>query len=271
MAEFNYNLTQDKEHVTTAGQTYYPYQDNIHIPTFPYTKLGAPSPDYPPVQLNEMALANGWEIQQECHHYIPGVTSEMMDWFWVNMEKCYFLWAPGSHKRFNWVREPWRYGLVRSAHCIAESVGMGYGVFGGNGIQINRLPLSYFPFTHCLEHVIVEGVFNDLDEFVDMTVHMWEDAPGGLNHVTAAVAATDVSEPPRFVIEMLQAGGMPMPPSKTDHADYEAARWPVFLPKMWELWYGHPDPTQNVVMDLTARQVDTEKWEYVENNGPIMF
>jgi hypothetical protein len=52
------------------------------------------------------------------------------------------------------------------------------------------------------------------------------------------------------------------------HAEYEASRWPVFLPALYHLWEGHPDPTQNVQCDLTVR------WEngdisYVSDNGPV--
>ena len=97
---------------------------------------------------------------------------------------------------------------------------------------------SISPFTYALSHVLVEGVFNDKKEFVDMTVHMRQDCEGGCNHITAAVAST------------------------TDHAEYEASRWPKFLPQLYQLWEGHPDPSQNVVCDLTVRKTGEEQWEY---------
>ena len=271
MEDLSYLREFDQAHVTTAGQTYFPYEDNIHVKTLPFTPPPKPIPEIPPMELNEMAKSKGWVIKQECQHFLPGLRVEMLDWFWCNMEKCYYLWAPGSHKRFNWVREPWRYGFTKSAHMIAESVGEGYGVFGGSGIQINRLPMSWYPFTTIMDHVILEAVFNDLDEFVDMTIHMWDPCVGGCRHYTACVAATDISEPPKFVIEMLQSGGIPKAPSETDHAEYEASRWPLFLPQMYQLWYGHPDPTQNVVMDLSVKQVGPEQFEYVYENGPTVL
>lgn len=46
-----------------------------------------------------MALEKKWIIKEQCQHFLPGVTPEMLDWFWANMEKGYYLWAPGSHKR----------------------------------------------------------------------------------------------------------------------------------------------------------------------------
>ena len=147
---------------------------------------------------------------------------------------------------------------------ISESVGKGSPVFGGEGVEIHRLGLDYFPFTYALSHVLVEGVFNDKNEFVDMTVHMWQDCEGGCNHITAAVASTTVSEPPHFVKEILAKDphARLQPPSTTDHAEYEASRWPKFLPQLYQLWEGHPDPSQNVVCDLSVRNTGEEQWEY---------
>lgn len=256
-----------------GGQTYMPFHKNTQIETQPYTPLTPPNPPYAPLELNPMALEKKWVIAQQAQHFLPGVTSEMLDWFWANMEKGYYLWGPGSHKRFSWVKAPWEYGFNNSAHMISESVSKGAAVFGGSGIQINRLGLDYFPFTTALPHVLVEGIFNDLGEFVDMTVHMWTDCPGGCNHVTAAVASTTITAPPHFVMEMLAENPdlKVVPPSATDHCEYEASRWPQFLPQLFSIWKDHPDPSQNVACDLTVKQTDTYTWEYVYENGPVVI
>lgn len=258
------------DYLANGGQTYLPFQDNIHIKTQPYTPAAKPVPPIPELVLNDAAVQKGWVLQSQEQHLLPGVTSAMLDWFWANMEKGYYLWAPGSHKRFNWVKEPWRVGFLHSVHMISESVGEGCAVFGGSGIEIHRLGLDYFPFTSALPHVIVEGTFNDLGEFVDMTVHMWEDSPAGCRHITGAVASTTAHEPPHFVKEMLAAdpGVKLVPPSATDHAEYEASMWPRFLPALYQLWSGHPDPTQSVPCDLTVRRTGPCSWAYVRENGP---
>lgn len=254
-----------------AGQTYLPVQENTQVETLPYQPLKKPQPELPQLQLNEMAKTKQWVLQSQTQHFLPGVTAKMLDWFWANMEKGYYLWAPGSHKRFSWVKAPWQYGFLHSVHMISESVGKGNPVFGGEGVEIHRLGLDYFPFTYALEHVLVEGVLNDKGEFVDMTVHMWEDCQGGCRHSTAAVASTTVSEPPRFVKEMLakDPNAKPVAPSTTDHAEYEASRWPQFLPQLYQLWEGHPDPSQNVSCDLRVRKVGENRWEYVCDNAGV--
>lgn len=260
-----------QSYLANAGQTFMPFQKNIHVKTLEYEPLKRPNPPIEELVLNEKAIEKGWIIASQEQHMVTGVTSEMMDWFWANMEKCYYLWAPGSHKRFNWVKEPWRVGFIKSVHMISESVGENCPVFGGNGIEIHRLGLDYFPFTKALKHVIVEGTFNDLGEFVDSTVHMWEDREGGCCHITAAVVNTKAQEPPHFVKEMLEQDPNTkiVPPSATNHAEYEASMWPRFLPQLYNIWKDHPDLTQNVQCNLSVRTTKEGSIEYIHENGPV--
>ena len=61
----------------------------------------------------------------------------------------------------------------------------------------------------------------------------------------------------------------PVPPSATDHGEYEASRWPVFLPKLYELWKDHPDPSQSVPCDLRVKEGADGTLTYCCENGPI--
>lgn len=264
---------ETNNYLANGGQTYMPFQKNTKVRTLDYTPLEQPNPLIPDLELNPAALEKKWTIQSQSQHFLPGITVEMLDWFWANMEKGYYLWAPGSHKRFNWVKPPWQYGYEQSAHIISESVGEGHAVFGGNGVQIQRLGLDYFPFITALSHVLVEGIFNDKMEFVDMTVHMWDACEGGCRHITAAVASTTLTEPPLFIKEMLAENPdvKIIPPSATDHSEYEASRWPQFLPQLYELWKDHPDPTQNVRYNLEVKQTGDFNWIYQYENGPVFL
>ena len=97
------------EHVTyvaNGGQTYQPCQDNVNVPFASYEKPAKPNPLLPELELNQDAIDKGYVLPSQKQHFLPGVTSEMMDWFWANMEKGYYLWAPGSHKKFTWVKTP---------------------------------------------------------------------------------------------------------------------------------------------------------------------
>ena len=81
------------EHVTyvaNGGQTYQPCQDNVNVPFASYEKPAKPNPLLPELELNQDAIDKGYVLPSQKQHFLPGVTSEMMDWFWANMEKGYY-------------------------------------------------------------------------------------------------------------------------------------------------------------------------------------
>ena len=259
-------------YIANAGQTHLPVQENIHIKFAPFEAPAKPDPPLPELTLTKEAIAKGFALPSQKQHFLPGITEEMMAWFWANMEKCYYLWAPGSHKRFSWVRTPAEYGMEDSVHMIAESCGEGLPVFGGDGVEIHRLHLKdFYPFTTALKHVICEGVFNDAGELVDSTIHEWENVPGGLVHITATVQNTRASAPPAFILEMLKNDPdvKIVPNYATEHEDFEASQWPIFLPPLYKLWEHHPDPSQNVTCNLEVTKDEEGHFIYLHENGPV--
>ena len=60
----------------------------------PFDPPAKPDPLLPPLELTDEAIAKGYALPSQKQHFLPGVTSEMMDWFWANMVKGYYLWAP---------------------------------------------------------------------------------------------------------------------------------------------------------------------------------
>ena len=75
------------EHVTyvaNGGQTYQPCQDNVNVPFASYEKPAKPNPLLPELELNQDAIDKGYVLPSQKQHFLPGVTSEMMDWFWAN-------------------------------------------------------------------------------------------------------------------------------------------------------------------------------------------
>lgn len=262
------------EYIANAGQTWFPVQENINVPFTDFTPPAKPEPLLTPLELTPAAKEKGLILSSQKQHFLPGVTAEMLDWFWANMEKGYYLWAPGSHKRFNWVKSPAEAGFEHSVHMIAESCAVGAPVFGGEGVEIHRLVLSDFsPFINSLSHVLCEGVLNDKGELVDSTVHMWEDVPDGINHITATVTNTQCSEPPAFVKKMIAENPnvKMLPNYATDHEDFEASQWPIFLPKLFELWKNHPDPSQNVHCCLEIKKNEDGSFRYIHENGPVQL
>lgn len=86
MADFNY--------IPNGGQTYIPFRENVHVPQPEFTPLGRPQPPLPDFQLTHEAQDKGWVVASPCQHFLPGVEPEMLDWWWANMEKGYYLWLP---------------------------------------------------------------------------------------------------------------------------------------------------------------------------------
>jgi hypothetical protein len=253
------------DYIASAGQTHIPFSENTGIPFVDFEKPAKPEPLLPQLELTQDALDKGLVLPSQKQHFLPGLTSEMLDWFWANLEKCYYLWAPGSHKRFNWIRTPYEYGFEDSVHMIAETTAPALRVFGGDGIEIHRLHLKeFYPFKTALKHVICEGVYNDAGELVDSTIHEWEDVPGGIVHITATVQNSKASMPPGFVLDILKENpdAKIIPNYATDHEDYEASQWPVFLPVLYSLWKDHPDPSQNVHCDLTVELGEDGRYRY---------
>lgn len=258
-----------------GGQTYLPVQENIRIPFLPYDPPAKPDPLLPQLELTQEAVEQGYVLPSQKQHFLPGVTAQMMDWFWANMEKCYYLWAPGSHRSFRWVRSPGEVGFLKSSHLISETYLADGPIFGGSGMHIHRLdPAEVFPFTRCLSHVICEGTFNEKGELCDATIHMWQDTEGGLDHIDARVINTAAVEPPDFIAEMFRQdpedAKIQLATDRSWHATYEAAMWPRFLPTLYGLWKDHPDRTQSVQCDLTAAWGEDGRLHYLAENGPAL-
>ncbi len=72
--------------------------------------------------MTEEKFPAGWIVVD---HIIPGVTEEMLDWWWVNMEKGYELWCPDEHKAFKWQIKPPLGGHIGAVQIATESIDFG--------------------------------------------------------------------------------------------------------------------------------------------------
>lgn len=80
-------MSETVKYVANGGQTYLPCQDNVNVPFVAYEKPEKPNPLLPELELNQDAIDKGYVLPSQKQHFLPGITSEMMDWFWANMEK----------------------------------------------------------------------------------------------------------------------------------------------------------------------------------------
>ena len=260
-------------YVATGGQSSRPF-GQFKVPYPKWEPLTRPDIDWPDIGMNPKY--KDWVICIEGEHFLPGVTAKEIDWFWSNMEKGYYLWAPGSHKRFQWIREPWEYGFTNSKHTSLENMsedqildlkvaaGDGYGM-----LLYNRYDMDIFPFDFCLKHCILEGQMDDEGHTWMILAHMWEDVEGGAVH--RMVCATETLEQGKKIIRPDEFPHQKGVKNTFEHGEYELCWWLVFLPKLYDVWKDHPDPTQNVFYDLTVEKVGDYEWRYVEDNSiPVL-
>ena len=258
-----------ESYVATGGQSARPFGQFI-VPFPKWKPLEIPQ-NLPDLDLNPEYKEKGWAIGAIGQHFLPGVTSEMIDWFWANMEKGYYLWAPGSHKRFQWIKEPWKYGFTNSQHTSLETMwqeqildldvaaGDGYGM-----LLYHRYDFDVFPFNLCLKHAIIEGQKDENGETWFLLTHMWEDVEGGCIHRMAG--ATRTVEDMAKVLPPDNYPPVKENINSIEHCEFELSQWPVFLPELYNVWKNHPDPSQNVHYDLSVEQIGDYKWKYINDN-----
>ena len=274
-------------YIPNAGQTLLPAEENTKVGELDFIPLQPPAKLLPiTFTMKESFLDKGFSVGDVSkQEFLPGVSAKMLDWFWANMEKCYYLWAPGAHKSFRWLKAPNCHGFLNSAHEIVEPHGP-----VNMCIQISRLnPQEWYPFTECLDHMICEGIYNNKGELNDATIHMWQDVEGGCVHIYASMVNNKISELPDCILKLIAdlqklnsegevVSGQP-PVEETqegetingsqNHSAYESAMWPKFLPQMYALWDGHPDPSQNVPCDLTVKMDENGNFCYLSENSPV--
>ncbi|MBT8342929.1 MAG: hypothetical protein HKP58_09050 [Desulfatitalea sp.] len=148
---------------------------------------------------------------------------------------------------------------------VAESLIPDAQILFKEALSIMRMDMDCYPVTNSLGHTIVEGQRNKDNEIIIINIHTWEVAPGGSIHRTFAVLNKHLPEA-ALMANAFSAENMDV---ISQHPEYEAARWTVFLPQLYDLWKDHPDPTQNVTCDLRVRKNAQGKWEYIAKNGPV--
>ena len=127
--------------------------------------------------MTEPKAQPGWLVVD---HFIQGCTPEMIDWWWVNMEKGYELWCPDEHKGFKWEVPPPLGKHVGALQIAKESIDYG----PVRDLRIAWLdPNSATPEIKdwlIYEHVLTAGGTGPGGgpPQVNLT-HQWEAVPGG--------------------------------------------------------------------------------------------
>jgi succinate dehydrogenase / fumarate reductase flavoprotein subunit len=159
---------------------------------------------------------------------LPGVTPEMLDWWWVNMEKGYPLWEPDDHGSFVWEVPPGPDTHIGAIQQVEEKLHDGPVM----KIRIRWDDPDTCPVPTEYDHVLVAaGIIPPEDKVLGYVVHEYEATPYG----------TKLRSTSRIM--------MPLPPQAGInwglHSKSEASHFPKFLPDLYRLWQSVKNPAIN--------------------------
>ncbi len=208
--------------------------------------------------MSESIYPEGWMVVD---HVIPGVTVEMIDWWWVNMEKGYELWCPDEHKGFRWQVKPPLGGHIGAVQIATESIDYGpvmdlriEWVDPNLGTEKQKEFWIY-------DHLLTAGSTGNQPGTRPMVIlsHQWESIPGGCKMRSCMhgipggpppgpPSGSRPSMPPHPSGKKPTGGGWPV------HNIAEVSTFKAFLPALWGIWQAVTDPSINRQASLKIRK-----------------
>lgn len=208
--------------------------------------------------MEEKKYPQEWTIVD---HIIPGVTSEMIDWWWVNMEKGYELWCPDEHKGFKWEIQPPLNGHIGAVQIATESIDYGpvrdlriEWVDPNIGTQEQKDFWTY-------EHLLTAGTTGAQPGTHPLVIlsHQWEAIPGGCKMRSCMHGMP--KRPPGGGPEQPQPGPFQHPSGKKPtgggwraHNIAEVSTFKNFLSALWGIWQAVADPAINRQCSLRIKK-----------------
>ena len=232
------------------GRAYKEGEKPVQFEKVPYKK--APVLDnVPELQIHPSFADRNYVVTSDVTEFIAGVTADMCDWWWGNLEKGYDVWAPGEHYGFDWLVPPCEVGYE-------GSVESSYEFDPHHPLVLTRLNMKEFPFTECYGHCWISGCM--LGPVQTYLVHMYEDTEGGILWRSVQFMTRENAS--------VMASMRDQMPDLASHMEYESGRLNVVLPPLYQLWSNHPDPWQNIRFDLSTEKNEDGTWRHKYKNLP---
>jgi hypothetical protein len=196
--------------------------------------------------MTEDKFPQGWIVVD---HIIPGVTVEMIDWWWVNMEKGYELWCPDEHKGFRWDVKPPLGGHIGAVQIATESIDYG----PVRDLRIEWVDPNLGTPEHkdfwTYEHLLTAGNTGAQPGTKPGVVlsHQWEAIPGGckMRSCMHGFGGPPPGSPPPGPLPPHPSGKKPTGGGWRVHNIAEVSTFKAFLPALWGIWQAVPDPAIN--------------------------
>ncbi len=183
-------------------------------------------------------------------HVIPGVTAEMLDWWWVNMEKGYELWCPDEHKGFRWKIKPPLGGHIGAVQIATESIDYGpvmpiriEWVDPNLGTEEQK---KFWTYEHLLTAAGPTDPQSGNKSHVVLS-HQWEPIPGGckMRSCMHGIPGGPPGGAPAGLMPPHPSGKKPTGGGWRTHNIAEVSTFKAFLPTLWGIWQAVSDPTIN--------------------------
>lgn len=205
-----------------------------------------------PLEIHPSFQEKDYVILGDVTEFLEGLNTKMIDWWWGNMEKGYYLWAPGEHYGFEWVVPPCEAGYEGSVEASYEFDPV-------YPLVIERESIREYPFTECYSHCWMGKA--QMGDALTHLIHMYKDVEDGIYWRTVQFVTRE------------DAARLPEDFGKSDgkiqaHMEYESGRFSCFLPQLYELWKDHPDPWQNVRYNLETQKNPDGTWSHKYENRP---
>jgi len=159
--------------------------------------------------------SKGETIDLVVEHELHGVTPEMIDWWWDNIDTTerYKLWHPEDHKSFEWEVSP-KKGHVGAIQHIVENIGL------PTMLRIRWEDPSSSPIPIEYNHALVGSTLDREDKPISWILHEYELIENGIKLRTTFRLPAKI---PNFIIEALRT-----------HNLEEISEFANFLPKLYE-------------------------------------
>ncbi len=182
---------------------------------------------------------------------LDDITPRMIDWFWSNMEKGYFLWHPDQHKEFYWevpvkpgrflgavhvAPQRWADGTLIEPHIRFDDVA--------------SLPpdvADLIKYDHCVAvaaNALFKKDYRHDNPIIAYRIHQWQASDRGVVGMSSAVPMRP--DP----LEVEQARGL----TWAAHAGEEVGNWAKFLPDLYRLYKVVPLPETNPFFSLKVKR-----------------
>ena len=205
----------------------------------------------------EEKFPQGWIVVD---HIIPGVTADMLDWWWVNMEKGYELWCPDEHKAFKWEVKPPMGGHIGAVQIATESIDYSpvmpiriEWVDPNLGTEEQK---NFWTYEHLLT---AAGPTDPKSGKMSVVLsHQWEAIPGGCK-MRSCMHGIPGGPPgggpqPGFTPPPHPSGKKPTGGGWRTHNIAEVSTFKAFLPALWGIWQAVPDPAINRQCSLKIKK-----------------